>query len=99
MELMISASFFTWMEWTLPSAIFFIVIFLILVGMTIWQSIAPSVERRGFLPIPTTPGDRLFIGLLSSAYIFFVWVGLTELSLWIMLALIVCWMLVVMRWG
>jgi predicted small integral membrane protein len=99
MELMISASFLTWMEWTLPSAIFFIVIFLILVGMAIWQSIAPSVERRGFLPIPTTPGDRLFIGLLSSAYIFLVWVGLTELSLWIMLALIVCWMLVVMRWG
>ncbi|GAK59529.1 hypothetical protein U27_06514 [Candidatus Vecturithrix granuli] len=99
MELMLSVAFLTWMEWTLPSAIFFIVIFLILVVMTIWQAKWPSVERRGFLPIPTTPGDRLFIGLLGSAYIFFAWVGLTDLSLWIMLVIALCWIGVVMRWG
>lgn len=89
----------SWMYWTLPTAIFFIVIFLMLVAMTIWQIRAPSAERRGFLPIPTTPGDRLFIGLLGSAYIFFAWVGLTNFSLWIMLAIAVCWIGVVMRWG
>lgn len=89
----------TWMEWTLPTAIFFIVIFLILVAMTIWQLRAPSIERRGFLPIPTTPGDRLFIGLLGSAYIFLAWVGLTNFSLWIMLVIAVCWVIGVMRWG
>jgi predicted small integral membrane protein len=99
MELMICTSILTWMEWTVPTAIFFIVIFLILVAMTIWQTLAPSVERRGFLPIPTTPGDRLFIGLLGTGYIFLAWVGLTNLSLWFMLAIGVCWMFVVMRWG
>jgi len=88
-----------WMEWTLPTAIFFIVIFLILIAMAIWQSVSPSIERRGFLPIPTTPGDRLFIGLLGSAFIFLAWLGLTDLSLWIMLAIAVCWIFVVMRWG
>jgi len=88
-----------WMEWTLPTAIFFIAIFLILIAMAIWQSISPSIERRGFLPIPTTPGDRLFIGLLGSAFIFFAWLGLTDLSLWIMLVIAVCWIIVVMRWG
>lgn len=88
-----------WMEWTLPTAVFFVVIFLILVAMTIWQAVSPSVERRGFLPIPTTPGDRLFIGLLSSAYIFLAWIGLTDLTLWIMLAIGVCWIIFVMRWG
>jgi len=88
-----------WMEWTLPTAIFFIVIFLILIAMTIWQSVSPSIERRGFLPIPTTPGDRLFIGLLGCAFIFFAWLGLTDLSLWIMLAIPVCRIIVVMRWG
>jgi len=88
-----------WMEWTLPTAIFFIAIFLILIAMAIWQSVSPSIERRGFLPIPTTPGDRLFIGLLGSAFIFFAWLGLTDLSLWIMLAIAVCWIIVVMRWG
>ena len=88
-----------WMEWTLPTAIFFVVIFLILVAMTIWQTVSPSVERRGFLPIPTTPGDRLFIGLLGSAFIFLAWIGWTDLTLWIMLAIGVCWIIVVMRWG
>ncbi|MBL6970566.1 MAG: hypothetical protein ISR63_00430, partial [Desulfobacterales bacterium] len=53
----------------------------------------------GFLPIPTTPGDRLFIGLLGSAYIFLAWIGLTDLTLWIMLAIGVCWIIFVMRWG
>jgi predicted small integral membrane protein len=88
-----------WMEWTLPTAIFCITIFLILISMTIWQAVSPSVERRGFLPIPTTPGDRLFIGLLSSAYIFLAWIGLTDLTIWIMLSIGVCWIIVVMRWG
>jgi predicted small integral membrane protein len=58
------------MEWTLPSAIFFIVIFLILVGMAIWQSIAPSAERRGFLPIPTTPGDRSLYRIIKQCLYF-----------------------------
>jgi len=90
---------FEWMEWTLPTAVFFITIFLIIVAMTIWQAVSPSMERHGFLPIPTTPGDRLFIGLIGSAYIFLAWLGLTDLTLWIMLAIAVCWIIVVMRWG
>jgi len=88
-----------WMVWTLPTAIFFAVITVVLVGMTVWQLAAPSPERRGFLPIPTTPGDRLFIGLLVSAYINLAWVGLTEASLWIALVISLVWMAVVMRWG
>ena len=88
-----------WMEWTVPTAVFFAAIFLTLVAMTIWQLKSPSIERRGFLPIPTTPGDRLFIGLLGSAYIFLAWVGLTNFSLWIMLVICLSWIVVVMRWG
>jgi predicted small integral membrane protein len=90
---------FEWMYWTLPTAIFFMAIFLILTAMTIWQTISPSMERRGFLPIPTTPGDRLFIGLLSSAYLFLAWIGLTDLSLLLFLPTAVGWIIVVMRWG
>jgi len=88
-----------WMEWTLPTAIFVISIFLILAAMTIWQTISPSMERRGFLPIPTTPGDRLFIGILGSAYLFFAWIGLTHFALWILPIIVVCWIIVVMVWG
>jgi predicted small integral membrane protein len=88
-----------WMDWTVPTAIFFAVIAVMLMSMTVWQVVAPSPERRGFLPIPTTPGDRLFIGLLTSAYIHLAWVGLTDASLWIALAISLVWMFIVMRWG
>lgn len=88
-----------WMAWTLPTAIFFIVIAFMLVGMTIWQILSPSVPRRGFLPIETTRGDRLFIGLLGSAYIHIAWIAFTNLSLWIALAIALVWLVVVMRWG
>jgi len=88
-----------WMVWTVPTAIFFAVIGAIIVAMTVWQALAPSPERRGFLPIPTTPGDRLFIGLLVTAYFQLAWLGLTHASLWIALVLSLIWMGVVMRWG
>jgi predicted small integral membrane protein len=88
-----------WMVWTVPTAIFFAVIAVVLVGMTVWQVAAPSPERRGFLPIPTTPGDRLFVGLLVSAYLQLAWIGLTDASLWIALAISLVWMAIVMRWG
>jgi predicted small integral membrane protein len=88
-----------WMDWTIPTAIFFAVIATMLVSMTVWQVVAPSPERRGFLPIATTPGDRLFIGLLVSAYIHLAWIGLTNASLWIALGISLVWMAVVMRWG
>jgi len=88
-----------WMAWTLPTAIFFIAIFLLLVSMGIWQVLQPSIDRRGLLPISTTRGDRLFIGLLGSAYIHLAWIGLTGYSLWIAFAIALVWMIGVMRWG
>ena len=88
-----------WMAWTPPTATFFAVIALILVGMTVWQIASPSIERRGLLPINTTRGDRLFIGLLSAAYIHLAWLGLTDWNLWWALGISVILMLLLMRWG
>jgi len=88
-----------WMVWTVPTAIFFVVIALVLVAMTIWQIVAPSPERRGFLPIPTTPGDRLFVGLTVSAYLHLAWIGLVGSSLWIASGGSLIWLAVVMILG
>ena len=66
----------SWMAWTTPVAMFFAGILLILVGMTVWEIRSPTVLRKGFLPIATTRGDRLFIGLLTAAYIHLAFVGL-----------------------
>lgn len=89
----------SWMVWTVPTAIFFSTIAAILTGMTAWEVISPSVERKGFLPIATTRGDRLFIGLLSAAYIHLMVVGFTDITIWLALAVSVVWMLILMRWG
>ncbi len=88
-----------WMAWTVPTAIFFITIFLTLTCMTIWQVLSPTTDRRGFLPLSTTRGDRLFIGLLSSAYINLAWLGLTDMTIWISFVAGLVWMVIVMRWG
>lgn len=88
-----------WMAWTMPTVIFFIAIACILVVMTIWQVKSPSIERKGLLPIATTPGDRLFIGLLGAAYIHLAWIGLTVLNLWIAFVISLIWMVALMRWG
>jgi predicted small integral membrane protein len=87
------------MAWTTPVAIFFIAVVLMLIGMTVWQVRSPSVERKGMLPIPTTRGDRLFIGLLCAAYVNLAWAGLTDATQWIAAAVGFVVLLVVMRWG
>lgn len=90
---------FAWMSWTPPVAVFFICIAIMLAGMTIWELRSPTVERKGFLPLRTTRGDRLFIGLLSAAYINLAWVGLTDLDQWYAAALGLLALLVIMRKG
>jgi len=77
---------FEWMAWTLPVAVFFTCIVLMLAGMTLWEIKSPTVMRKGFLPIPTTRGDRLFIGLLGAAYLNLAFVGLSgKLAQWLQL--------------
>jgi predicted small integral membrane protein len=90
---------FSWMAWTAPVAIFFTAIVLMLIGMTVWELRSPTIMRRGFLPIATTRGDRLFIGLLAAAYINLAWTGLSNLPQWLGAAVSFVVLLIVMRWG
>ncbi len=90
---------FSWMAWTTEIAVFFICVVLMLIGMTVWQIRSPSVERKGFLPIPTTRGDRLFIGLLSAAYVNLAWAGVTDVTQWVAAVIGFVVLLVMMRWG
>ncbi len=76
-----------WMVWTTPVAVFFTCIALALVGMTVWEIKQPTRLRKGFLPIATTRGDRLFMGLLAAAYINLAFVGLSKkLMEWLQLS-------------
>jgi predicted small integral membrane protein len=65
-----------WMAWTLPTAIFFVLLSMTLAVMT-WLAVAyPEAERVGILRIPTTRGDRLFLSLIMTAVIHLLWIGL-----------------------
>ena len=64
-----------WMAWTLPTAIFFVMLASTL-GVMTWLAVAhPEAERIGVLRIPTTRGDRLFISLIMTAVIHLLWIG------------------------
>ncbi|MEY4756512.1 MAG: hypothetical protein RJA34_1410 [Pseudomonadota bacterium] len=101
---------FEWMAWTLPVAVFFICIVVMLAVMTVWEIRSPTVARRGFLPMTTTRGDRLFIGLLTAAYLNLIFVGLSgrmvewlhleaEPSIWISFVISMLMLVVIMRRG
>lgn len=82
-----------WMAWTRATLAFFIFVFAAIGVMAILEVRNPGGdERDGVLGLTTTRGDRLFIGLLGSAYIFLAWLGLVGMPLWIPLGLAVGWL-------
>ena len=90
---------FSWMAWTPATAAFFGVIFTLLAGMAVWERVRPGgAPRIGLLRIETTRGDRLFISLLTAAFIHLAWLGFTDLSLWIATAVSVAIAIAVFRW-
>ncbi|MFN3278900.1 MAG: DUF2160 domain-containing protein [Paracoccus hibiscisoli] len=88
-----------WMAWTTPTAIFFVIIALLLVTFSVLAIRFPETPRRGVLGIETTRGDRLFITLLGSAFINLAWLGVMGAALqpW---ALLIClfYAAAVFRW-
>ena len=88
-----------WMAWTAPTAVFFSAIGGCLVVLLIWELVSPNALRRGFLPMPTTRGDRFFIGLLLAAGTHMAWLGLTAASPWWALGISAVAMTVIGRWG
>ncbi len=89
----------SWMAWTWPTAAFFIFIALCLVAMAIWEWRQPGgAPRRGVLGLDTTRGDRLFITLLGSAFIFLGWLGFLGTPLWGALVISLAYGFVVFRW-
>jgi predicted small integral membrane protein len=101
---------FEWMVWTTPVAVFFTCIVLMLIGMTVWEIKSPTTMRKGWLPIATTRGDRLFIGLLTAAYINLAFVCLAgkfaemfsleaEPSIWISFVASMAALLLILRKG
>ena len=87
-----------WMAWTVPTAIFFLVIASLLALFTILGIKYPETPRMGILRIETTRGDRLFITLLGSAFINLAWLGLVSAPQWGALIVCLLYAAAVFRW-
>ncbi len=93
-------SLLSWMAWTWPTAAFFVFILLCFVAMTVWEYFSPGGDpRRGVLGLTTTRGDRLFISLLGSAFVFLAWLGLVGLPLWPPLAIAIVYAILMFRFA
>jgi len=90
----------TWMYWTGPTVIFFVAIATMLIVLTVLEFVVPTVERKGFLPIATTRGDRVFQSLLGSAYIHVIWLLFVGgADLWVASIISLIFAAVMLRWG
>lgn len=93
-------SFLGWMAWTWQTALFFACIAAALLTMTVWEIARPGGDPRepGVLGINTTRGDRLFISLLSAAYIHLAWLALFSGPLWWASIIALIWAAAVAKW-
>lgn len=82
----------SWMAWTWPTALVFIGIFTAIGILIVAEIRHPGgAARKGVLGLTTTRGDRLFISLLGTSYIFLAWLGLVGMLLWWPLGLSIAW--------
>ena len=67
--------------------------------MLIWEKkVAGGSPRKVILCLDTTRGDRLFISLLSAAFIHLGWLGLTDFNLWIATVISIIFSIIVFRY-
>ncbi len=98
MEWLIEA--FSWMHWSLYSALFLAFIVFSIVGIGIWDTIKPDIMRKGFLPVETSRGDRLFIGIISTIGIHLLWLAFIGNVLVIVAFIIsLIWFFIEAMWG
>ena len=71
-----------WMAWIWQTVLFFGLIVFALAVLTLLAIYRPEIPRRGLLRFPTTRGDRLFVSLIGSAYIFIAYMRFGGETLW-----------------
>ncbi|MFL4468720.1 DUF2160 domain-containing protein [Tateyamaria armeniaca] len=82
-----------WMAWTPATFLLFCTLFgvIALIGILEGFKYKDGLERKGILGLTTTLGDRLFITLLGTSYIFLAWLGIVGQPLWWPLGISILW--------
>ncbi len=76
-----------WMAWTWQTAVFFGFVGFMLIVLTVLAIFRPETPRVGILRFPTTRGDRFFVTMIGSGYIFIFWMRFSGGPLWYPLAI------------
>ena len=81
-----------WMAWTPATLAVFAGIFAAMGVLTVLEIRRPGgAPRDGALGLTTTRGDRLFLSLLGTSFIFLAWLGLVGQPVWGALAISILW--------
>ena len=75
-----------WMAWTWRTGVFFCLVAIALIILTLLAIYRPEKPRVGILRFPTTRGDRFFVTMILSAFIFAFWLRFDGGPLWYPLA-------------
>ena len=88
------------MRWHPATAIAIGGLFLLILGLAILEGFWPTRERKGFLPMPTTRGDRVFICITATIFFVFLWLMFIPAAsgLW-PICLAAAFATATMRWG
>lgn len=92
-------AFLDWMVWTSGTVVFAIAVLAGLVTITTLAIAFPSAPRKGFLPISTARGDRIYISLLATGIVMVLWIVMTDRPLLIGLAVAVVVAIPILIWG
>lgn len=71
---------FGWMYWTWQSAVFFGAILGCIAFLTMVDLRRPAGHRKGWLPIATTRGDRLFLSIIAAIGLHLIWIAVAGLN-------------------
>lgn len=88
-----------WMAWTWVTAGFFAFIVTMLIILTLLAIYRPETPQVGILRFPTTRGDRFFVSLVGSAFIFVIWMRLGGGLLWYPLGLSVLYAIAMFKFA
>lgn len=88
-----------WMAWTTGTAVFVGLVVVGLASLALLAAVRPSTPRKGFLPMPTARGDRIYISLLGTGLILIVVLAATSFALTTGLVFAAIWAGAVLRWG
>jgi predicted small integral membrane protein len=88
------------MHWTWKSGLAFVLLAALLSGLAILDRYQPGYARKGFLPIVTTRGDRVFMSLACFLAVVFAWLKyLPETTAWWVFPIAGAVAFILMKWA